>query len=55
MLHRNADGSYTASSPDGEHVKEMTKEEGEAMILRIVPEPYLTAILSETGEGFVIT
>jgi hypothetical protein len=55
MLYRKQDGSYTASSPDGEHSVQLTKEEGENIIQETVPEPWQSQILSETQPGFVLT
>jgi hypothetical protein len=56
MLYRHPDGSYRASSPDGEWSKDMTKEEGEEIIRRFRDrDPVLIdKILSETTPGFVI-
>lgn len=55
MLYRNKDGSYTGSSIDGEYITELTKEQGEEILKRLVSEPYLSKILSESESGFVFS
>lgn len=34
MLYRNADGSYTASSPSGELAARLTKDEGDTLVAK---------------------
>jgi hypothetical protein len=56
MLYRLPSGNYRVSSPDGEHSKDISKEEGEKILKESgCPEELLNKILSETTEGFVMT
>jgi len=55
MLYRNSNGSYTASSSDGEHRKQLTKEEGERMIRRLTPPKWWGKLIRDRRPGFVIT
>lgn len=56
MLYRHEDGSFTISTPDGEHSQRLTKEEGHQLLRdRGCPPDLLATIMSETIPGFVMT
>ena len=59
MLYRHKDGTYTASSFDGEHARKLKKKEGIRLLKNSgMPKKLLKQILKEGRqglEGFVIT
>jgi hypothetical protein len=57
LLHRDEDGTFTASSPDGEYGRRgITKDEARQMLQdRGCPPDTLAKIMSETRPGFVMT
>jgi hypothetical protein len=56
MLYRHKNGTYTVSMYDPEGPsKTLTKEQGEDLLRKLVPEPYLSEILADEQEGFCLT